>query len=334
MSRADAILVVGFGGPEGPADVMPFLENVLRGRNVPPERMREVARHYDSFGGVSPINAQLRALVAALEAELARHGPALPVYWGNRNWRPMLRDTLGRMSDDGIRHALAFVTSAYSSYPGCRQYLEDVRRAREAVGPRAPEVGKLRVFFDHPGFVAAHADHVREALGRIAPPRRDAARLVFTAHSLPAAMAAGSEYVPQLLEACRLVVGALGRDAFELAFQSRSGPPAQPWLGPDVEERLRSLAAEGVRDVVLSPIGFVSDHMEIAYDLDVAAAGLAKSLGLEMVRAATPGTHPQFVAMIRELILERTDGGVRRSLGRLPPKPDDCLADCCPASRA
>jgi ferrochelatase len=329
LSRADAVLLVGFGGPEGPADVMPFLENVMRGRRAAPERLREVAARYQGFGGVSPINAQMRALRAALEAELARHGPALPVYWGNRNWHPLLADTLARMAKEGVGRALAFVTSAYSSYSGCRQYLEDIRLARAAVGPRAPEVAKLRVFYDHPGFVAAHADHVLAALQRVAEPERAGAPLLFTAHSLPAAMAAGSDYEAQLREACRLVAGALGRERFELAFQSRSGPPSQPWLGPDVEDRLRELAAEGVRDVVLSPIGFVSDHMEVVYDLDVAASALAKTLGIGLVRAATPGTHPAFVAMIRELVLERTAGAPRRALGRLPAAHDDCPPDCC-----
>lgn len=329
MSGTDAILLVGFGGPEGPDDVTPFLENVLRGRVASPDRMREVAGHYEAFGGVSPINAQMRALRTALEAELAQHGPPLPVYWGNRNWHPMLRETLARMSEDGIRHALAFVTSAYSSYSGCRQYLEDIRRAREALGASAPEVGKLRVFYDHPGFVAAHADHVRAALRQVAEPGRGGARLLFTAHSLPAVMAAGSDYELQLREACRLVADALGRERFDLAFQSRGGPPTQAWLGPDVEERLRALAAEGVRDVVVSPIGFVSDHMEVLYDLGISAAALARTLGLNLVRAATPGTHPAFVAMIRELILERTAGAARRGLGRLPPRPGDCPPDCC-----
>jgi ferrochelatase len=329
LSPTDAILLVGFGGPEGPAEVMPFLENVMRGRRASPERLREVATHYEAFGGVSPINAQMRALCAALEAELARQGPALPVYWGNRNWHPMLRDTLARMAADGVGRALAFVTSAYSSYSGCRQYLEDIRVARDVVGAAAPEVAKLRVFYDHPGFVAAHAEHVHAALQRVAEPARGDARLLFTAHSLPAAMAAGSDYEAQLREACRLVAGALGRERFDLAFQSRSGPPTQAWLGPDVEERLRELAAEGARHVVLSPIGFVSDHMEVVYDLDVAAAALAKTLGIGLVRAATPGTHPAFVAMIRELILERTAGAPRRALGRLPAAHDDCAPDCC-----
>ncbi|HEX8558811.1 MAG TPA: ferrochelatase [Pyrinomonadaceae bacterium] len=326
----DAVLLLSFGGPEGMDEVMPFLANVLRGRNVPESRMREVAHHYELFGGVSPINGQNRALIAALERELEAGGPRLPVYWGNRNWRPMLADTLRRMRDDGVRNALAFVTSAYSSYSGCRQYREDIARAREAVGDGAPRVEKLRAFFNHPGFVGPNAGNLRAALAQVPAERRAAARVAFTAHSVPSAMAAGCDYEPQLLETCRLVAGEAGAGAWRLVFQSRSGPPAQPWLGPDVCDHLRALKGEGVTDVVVAPVGFISDHMEVLYDLDTEARALAADLGLNMIRAATVGTHPEFVSMIRELILERLDPArPRRALGSLPPRQDVCAADCC-----
>jgi ferrochelatase len=329
----DAVLLVSFGGPERMADVRPFLENVLRGRAAPPERLAEVERHYALFGGVSPLNAQNRALLAALQAELAARGPRLALYWGNRNWHPFLADTLRQMARDGVRSALAFVTSAFSSYSGCRQYLEDIARARAAVGDAAPSIEKLRVFYDHPGFVAANADRLRDALARLAEPARAGARVAFTAHSIPLAMARGSEYEAQLQEACRLVAEAAGHGSWRLVFQSRSGPPAQEWLEPDIGEHLRELAREGVRDVVVAPIGFVSDHMEVVYDLDHEAAGLAASLGLDLLRAATPGTHPAFVAMIGELVRERTEGRPARRLSRLPPRPAECAADCCPRSQ-
>jgi ferrochelatase len=326
----DAVLLVSFGGPEGPDDVQPFLANVLRGRAVPPERVAEVARHYEGFGGVSPLNAQNRALLAALEAELSAHGPRLPLYWGNRNWHPLLAGTLRRMAEDGVRRALAFVTSAYSSYPGCRQYLEDIARAREGLGGAAPLVEKLRVFFDHPGFIAAQAARVQDAFAALPPDARASAALVFTAHSVPLAMARTSQYEAQLREACRLVAEAVGGARWELAYQSRSGPPSQPWLEPDIGGSLRQLVQTGVRDVVVSPIGFVSDHMEVVYDLDVEAAAQAQELGLRMVRAGTPGTHSAFVAMIRELLLERTEGITPRRLSPRPPLPLECAPDCCP----
>ena len=331
----DALLVVSFGGPEGMGDVMPFLENVLRGRNVPAERMREVAHHYEMFGGVSPINAQNRALIAALERELGEKGPRLPVYWGNRNWHPMLADTLRRMHDEGVRSALAFVTSAYSSYSGCRQYREDIERARAEVGDGAPRVEKLRAFFNHPGFVGPNVEHVRAALDEIPADRRGSAHLAFTAHSIPSAMAANCDYQEQLLETCMLVAEGAGHPRWRLVFQSRSGPPTQSWLGPDICDYLRGLQAEGARDVVVSPVGFISDHMEVLYDLDTEARQVAAELGLNLVRAATVGTHPAFVSMIRELILERLDPAApRRALGLFPPRRDDCAPDCClPAAR-
>src|ERR1044072_718607 len=269
----DALLVVSFGGPEGMDDVMPFLANVLRGRNVPESRMREVAHHYELFGGVSPINGQNRRLISALEQLLEQEGPRLPVYWGNRNWHPLLADTLRQLRDDGIKKALAFLTSAYSSYSGCRQYREDIERAREAVGEGAPLVDKLRAFYNHSGFVMPNAENLHAALEQIPSERRAAPRVAFTAHSIPAAMAAGCDYQRQLLETCRLVayvagaysrVGALN---WRLVFQSRSGPPTQAWLEPDILDHLRALKAEGVTDVVVAPIGFISDHMEVLHDL-------------------------------------------------------------------
>ena len=305
----DAILVVSFGGPERPEDVMPFLENVLRGKNVPHERMLGVAEHYYLFGGKSPINEQNRRLIAALEAELKLHGPNLPVYWGNRNWHPMLADALRQMKADGIHRALAFVTSAYSSYSSCRQYREDIARAQEAVGVGAPVVDKIRVFYNHPGFVEALVDRVNSALAKIPRERRETARLIYTAHSIPLGMAQTSDYEKQLRETGRLVAERLGREnkEWQLVFQSRSGPPAQPWLGPDILDYLREIKARGGNsDLVIAPIGFVSDHMEIIFDLDTEARELCAELGLNMVRAETVGTHPRFISMMRELILERT----------------------------
>ncbi|GIH69389.1 ferrochelatase [Sphaerimonospora thailandensis] len=322
----DALVVVSFGGPEGPEDVMPFLENVVRGRGVPRERLLEVADHYQRFGGVSPINAQCRQLIEAIEAEPA---VGLPVYWGNRNWHPFLEDTVRRMKDDGVRRAAAFVTSAYSSYSSCRQYLDDIARARAAV-PGAPEIVKLRHHYDHPGFVAAMADHTREALGRLPGGVRDAARLVFTAHSIPLTMArtagpAGGAYEAQLRRTAELIVAEAapaGRGTereWDLVWQSRSGPPQVPWLEPDVCDHLEALHARGVGAVVLVPIGFMSDHMEVVYDLDVEAAAAADKLGMALTRAATAGVHPRFVAMIGELLAE--------------PEPAACPATCCPRPR-
>ena len=328
----DAILVASFGGPESPDDVMPFLENVLRGKNVPRERMLEVAEHYYHFGGKSPINDQNRQLIAALEEELAHHGPRLPIYWGNRNWHPMLADTLRKMKADGVRRALAFVTSPYSSYSGCRQYREDIARAQEAAGEGAPVVDNIRAFYNHPGFVEAAADRVQEAMEKIPQDRREAAHLIYTAHSIPMAMARGCDYERQLKETCRLVAEKLGRKEWRLVYQSRSGPASQPWLDPDILDCLREIKVQGASsDVVISPVGFVSDHMEILFDLDTEAADLCAELGLRMVRAGTVGTHPRFVRMISELIGERIDdNSTRLALGVLGPRPDVCPADCCP----
>jgi ferrochelatase len=327
----DAILVTSFGGPERPDDVMPFLENVLRGKNVPHERMLEVAEHYYHFGGKSPINDQNRQLIAALEVELARHGPRLPIYWGNRNWHPMLTDTLRRMKADGVSRALAFVTSAYSSYSSCRQYREDIARAQEAAGEGAPVVDKIRAFHNHPGFVESVAERVQDAIANVPHDRREAAHLIYTAHSIPLAMAQGCDYEKQLKETGSLVAESLGRKEWCLVYQSRSGPASQPWLGPDILDCLREIKARGgSSDVVIAPIGFVSDHMEILFDLDTQARELCAELGLQMVRAETVGTHPRFIRMIRELICERMDEtNPKLTVGVLGPRPDFCAPDCC-----
>jgi ferrochelatase len=332
----DAILVVSFGGPESKEDVIPFLENVLRGRNVPRERLLTVAEHYYHFEGKSPINRQTRELISALEAELERHGPKLPIYWGNRNWHPLLAETLRTMQQDGIRRALAFVTSAFSSYSGCRQYREDIARARSEVGPDAPEVEKLRQFFNHPAYIEATVERVRDALLEVPTDARENVQIVYLAHSIPLSMANTSDYVKQLEEVRRLVSPAVGdvedgckNDA--LVYQSRSGSPGQPWLGPDILEYLRQVKAEKLASaVVLAPIGFISDHMEVLYDLDIEARQLCDLLGLPMTRAKTVGVHPKFVSMIRELILERINPGTeRRAVGLLGPRADICAEDCC-----
>ncbi len=331
-SRYDALLVVSFGGPDGRDDVLPFLENVLRGRNVPRERMLEVAEHYYHFDGKSPINDQNRALIAALEKELAAHGPHLPIYWGNRNWHPLLPDTLRQMANDGVRHTLAFFTSAYSSYSGCRQYRENIAAAQAEVGPTAPAVDKLRAFFNHPGFIEPMIDRLSGAIESIPSDRRDEALLVFTAHSIPIAMAAGCRYEMQLREASKLVASGAGRQTWDLVYQSRSGPPQQAWLEPDICDYIRGAHAANpsVKDIVVVPIGFISDHLEVLYDLDTEGKALCNELGINMVRAGTVGTHPRFVQMIRELIVERMgDSPNRPALGSLGPSHDVCAADCC-----
>ncbi|MFN2598222.1 MAG: ferrochelatase [Pyrinomonadaceae bacterium] len=325
----DALLLVSFGGPEGAGDVLPFLENVLRGRNVPRERMQQVARQYEQFGGVSPINSQNRRLIAALRAELDSHHVTLPIYWGNRNWHPFLASAIGDMKRDRIRRALAFVTPAYSSHAGCRQYREDIERARGGVGEDAPSVEKLRAFYNHPGFVEPNAENLKSALSQIPTERRAAARVAFTAHSIPAAMAAGCEYEAQLRETCRLVAERAGGNSWQLVFQSRSGAPTRPWLEPDIRDHLRALKAEGATDTVVHPVGFISDHMEVVFDLDTQARAVAEEIGLNMIRAATVGAHPAFVSMIRELILERTEGLPRRFLRARGASHDVCPADCC-----
>jgi ferrochelatase len=328
----DALLVVSFGGPEGPDDVLPFLENVTKGHDVPPARLAAVAAQYERFGGVSPINGHTRRLVTALVDKLGTDGPDLRVYWGNRNWHPLLADVVAEMADDGVRRALAFVTSAFSSYSGCRQYLNDIALARAVVGPRAPEIDKLRVFFNHPGYIVPLAARTVASLNSLPVELRDEAVLVFTAHSIPVDMAGASDYETQLRDAAGLVAERVddGRP-WVLAFQSRSGRPTQPWLEPDVGDVLDRLALEGTRAVVVVPVGFVSDHMEVVYDLDVVARGRAETAGLTMRRVSTAGDDPAFVEMIRELALERIapDTVVPRSLGALGVHGHACPAGCC-----
>jgi protoporphyrin/coproporphyrin ferrochelatase len=330
----DAILVMSFGGPEGHDDVMPFLENVTRGRNIPRERLEEVAEHYHHFGGVSPINMQNRALIAALESELKAQGINLPVYFGNRNWQPFVTDTVAQMRDDGVKRALAFVTSAFSSYSGCRQYREDMIRACDSV-EGAPEIDKIRVFYNHPGFVQPMAENVRAVLEQFPPERRENVHVAFTAHSVPLSMAKGSAYEAQLEEACRLVAECAGVSSYALVYQSRSGAPHIPWLEPDILDYMETLHAEGINDLVIAPIGFISDHMEVLYDLDTEAVDKAQELDMTMVRAATVGTDATFIQMIVQLIKERmTEAPERLALGVRGPNHDICPMNCCmPAAR-
>lgn len=327
----DAFLLVSFGGPEGPGDVLPFLENVLRGKNVPRERMLEVAEHYRHFGGVSPINEQNRQLLAAIEEEFRQHGVDLPVYWGNRNWHPLLPDTLRQMAEDGVKRALAFFTSAFSSYSGCRQYRENIADAQQQVGPAAPEVDKLRMFFNHPGFIEPLIELTSASMKSIDAARRGGAKLLFTAHSIPESMASNCRYEAQLNEACRLVADGVGSSNWQLVYQSRSGPPSQPWLEPDICDVIREQATAGEwTDLVVVPIGFISDHMEVLFDLDAEAKQACDELGVRMVRVPTVGIHTRFVTMIRELVVERLAGSSERpALGTLGPSHDVCPVDCC-----
>jgi ferrochelatase len=337
----DALLVLSFGGPEGPEDVLPFLENVTRGRGVPRERLESVAGHYRHFGGVSPINARNRELVTAV-AELTD----LPVYLGNRNWHPLVEDTVARMAVDGVRRAAVFATSAFGGYSACRQYHEDIARARSAVGDGAPELVKLRHFFDHPEFVTAVADGVRAARGSLGP-AGEKARLVFTAHSVPTAADAnagvpaegGHRYSRQVAEAARLVAAEVGEPEFDVVWQSRSGPPSVPWLEPDVTDHLDALRADGVPAALVCPVGFVSDHVEVLWDLDNEARERAGELGMAFARAATAGPHPGFARMVVELVAEQASGARARALGRVPSagagvNGEPCAPDCCLAARA
>ena len=326
----DALVLVSFGGPEGSADVLPFLENVLRGRDVPKERMLEVAGHYQQFGGVSPINSDNRTLISLLEQELADHGMVLPVYFGNRNWHPLLTDTVVQMKEDGVKRALAVVTSGFSSYSSCRQYLENIESARQAAGTGAPQVDKLRVFFNHPGFIESLAACTARAIQQIESQRRSECRFVFTAHSIPLSMAEGCQYASQLENAIELVADALGLEHCQLVYQSRSGPPQQAWLEPDISDAIRELAADGVTDIVVVPVGFISAHMEILFDLDREAKNTCEELGVTMVRADTVGHEPRFIQMLRELISERIEGATPTSVGLLSAAPHVCPADCCP----
>jgi ferrochelatase len=349
MPAYDAFLLVSFGGPEGPGEVMPFLENVTRGRRIPRERLAEVAEHYYAFGGVSPINQQCRDLLAAIGKDFATEGVSLPLYWGNRNWDPYLTDTVRIMAADGIKRAIAFVTSAYGSYSSCRQYLDDIERARAEVGQGAPVIDKIRHYFNHPGFIEPFAASTLAALGRLPADLQAGAHLVFTAHSIPESMAAASgpadenpagaagsgRYVTQLSEAARLVservAAHAGEHPWRLVYQSRSGPPAQPWLGPDVSDHLEELAAGGAPAAVLVPVGFVSDHMEVRHDLDLEAKDTAARIGLPVERATTPGADPRFISMVTELVRERLDSPSPSpaALGPLGPACDTCPTGCC-----
>ncbi len=318
---------------------MPFLRNVTRGRGVPDERLEEVAQHYHAVGGVSPINAQNKALIAALDKEFADNGIALPIYYGNRNWRPYVADAVRRMRDDHVKRALVVATSATSSFSGCRQYRNDLAQARTVAGDGSPELVKLRHYFDHPGFIAANVDHVQAALATLPENVRAEARLVFTAHSIPTAMndASGPQhnglYEAQHRETARLVTALVrGVDAeFDLVWQSRSGPPQVPWLEPDINDHLTALAEQGVQAVVVCPTGFVSDHVEVLWDLDTEARATAQSLGLHFARAATAGVHPGFVTAIRELVEEQLTGATAKSIGTLGLCGIDCPDGCCPA---
>ncbi len=350
-SPYDALLVLSFGGPEGPDEVVPFLRNVTRGRGIPDERLAEVGAHYQLFGGVSPINEQVRTLIAALDKEFAEHRITLPIYWGNRNWRPMLGDTMRTMAADGVRRALVFVTSAYASYSGCRQYREDLADALAGLDADVASqirLDKLRLYFNHPGFVGPMTDNTLSALAALPPALREGARLVFTTHSLPLASARsagpdGDAYVRQHNDVAALIAEGVAREtgrlpSWDLVYSSRSGAPNTPWLEPDVCDHLRALREEGVRAAVLAPIGFVSDHMEVRYDLDVQAREAAREVGLVVERAATVGADPRFVSAIRQLVLERGasergEAPQRVALGRCGASHDVCPATCCPNPR-
>jgi ferrochelatase len=338
MAPYDAFLLVSFGGPEAPEDVIPFLQNVTAGRNVPVERLEQVAEHYHQFGGVSPINQQCRDLIAAVGKNFAARGVHLPVYWGNRNWRPYLSDTLATMAADGVTRALAFVTSGYSSYSSCRQYRDDIAAAQLQVGAAAPGVDKIRQYFNHPGYIASFAAATMDAIASLPAETGEAFDLIFTAHSIPLTMAessgpVGGAYQAQLAEAARLVAAEVGYERpWFLAYSSRSGPPSQPWLEPDINDLLAARAEAGARAAVVVPIGFVSDHMEVKFDLDVEAAQTAGELGLALARAATPGTDPRFVSMITDLVCERLDDTAPLALGALGVGPESCAAGCCGAA--
>ncbi|GAA4897449.1 ferrochelatase [Streptomyces coeruleoprunus] len=350
----DALLLLSFGGPEGPDDVVPFLENVTRGRGIPQERLKEVGKHYFQFGGVSPINDQCRALLAALRADFASAGLDLPVHWGNRNWTPYLTDTLREMVLDGRRRIAVLTTSAYASYSGCRQYRENLADALatlEAEGLPLPRIDKLRHYFNHPGFVEPMVDGVLKSLDELDPAVRADAHIAFTTHSIPDSAADtsgpvedhgdGGAYVEQHLDVARLIADAV-RDRtgvehpWRLVYQSRSGAPHIPWLEPDICDHLEELHKAGVPAVVMAPIGFVSDHMEVLYDLDTEATAKAAELGLPVRRSATVGDDPRFAAAVRDLLLERAAverGTVaeRCALGALGPSHDLCPIGCCPA---
>jgi ferrochelatase len=350
----DALLLLSFGGPEGPDDVVPFLENVTRGRGIPKERLKEVGQHYFLFGGVSPINDQNRALLDALRKDFAEHGLDLPVYWGNRNWAPYLTDTLRDMTAAGHRRIAVLATSAYASYSGCRQYRENLADALDtlrAEGLEVPRVDKLRHYFNHPGFVRPMIDGVLASLADLPEDVRAGAHLAFTTHSIPTSAADtsgpepehgdGGSYVAQHLDVAALIAGAVRDETgiehpWQLVYQSRSGAPHIPWLEPDICDHLEALHASGAPAAVMVPIGFVSDHMEVLYDLDTEATAKAAELGLPVRRSATVGADPRFAAAVRDLVLERaaTERGIdaeRCALGALGASHDLCPVGCCPA---
>lgn len=330
----DAILIMSFGGPDGMEDVMPFLDNVLRGRGVPEDRKREVAHHYELFGGVSPINQQNAALRAALVVELLACGITTPVHLANRNWKPFVGDVVRNLRDAGVKKILTFVTSGFSCYSGCRQYREDMKRACESLGDTTPDFDKIRVYYNHPDFIDVTAENWTRARDTFPEDRRSAIHTAFTAHSIPQTMADRCDYAAQLHETCTLTAARVGIQNWKLVYQSRSGSPHQPWLGPDICDHLRDLHAQGVREIIIHPVGFISDHMEVLYDLDHEARELCAELGITMIRAATPGVHPRFVAMIAELIEERIDPSrPKRALGTRGPKHDVCPVNCCLSGR-
>jgi len=324
VSAYDAFLLVSFGGPSSRDEVMPFLENVTRGRSIPRERLVEVAQHYYALGGKSPINDRCRELIAALETAFLDAGIDLPIYWGNRNWHPMLGDTFASMEARDVRRVLAFTTSAFSSYSGCRQYLENLEEV--ALGTKI-SVDKIRQYWNHPGFIDAVTDRAFNAFDRVPESRRATTTILFTAHSIPVAMASTSPYEDELMEASRLVASRLELP-FRLVYQSRSGSPTVPWLEPDVVDVLREL--EGVSDVVVVPIGFTSDHVEVVWDLDREAHAVATELGLGFHRAATVGTHPAFIEAIVDMVVERTnESETRWVVGARSACPDVCPRTCC-----
>ncbi len=332
-SHYDAILLLSFGGPEKREDVIPFLENVLRGKPVPRERLLEVAEHYYHFGGVSPINEQCRELTKALRLELDSHGIQLPIYWGNRNWEPFLTDTVIQMKRDGVRRAITYVTSGFSCYSGCRQYRENIAAALEHSEAAGLQIDKMRVFYNHPDFIDVLAERVAKSLAEFPSDAVHTVQIAFTAHSIPLSMASTSDYEKQLRESCRLVAEKLNLPAeqWKLVYQSRSGRPEDPWLEPDIIDHLKELKAAELTNVIISPIGFLSDHMEVLYDLDDEARRFCQENGIRMERAGTPGNHPRFISMIRKLIQERLEGAPRECIGQFEPNHDVCPVDCCPA---
>jgi len=330
-AEIDAFLLVSFGGPEGPDEVIPFLERVTAGRGIPPERLKLVGQHYFDRGGVSPINSHCRTLLADLGDAFASAGIDLPLYWGNRNSAPFLDDTLAQMTADGVKHAVAFVTSAYSSYSGCRQYRENIAAAVEAAGAEAPTVDKLRVFFNHPGFIDPIVDGTQRALDSLDEQRT---QVFFTAHSIPSASAATCDYEQQITNAAELVVErVVDMAAWSVVWQSRSGPPSMPWLEPDICDAIRDLDRDAFDHVVVVPIGFISDHMEVLQDLDTDAAAAADDAGLGFSRVSTPHGDPRFTSMIVDLVRERTERATPVALGGLGLVPTQCGTTCCPAAK-